>query len=206
MAARDTGAQTAAHTPMPPKRPARALLLQAAARLFYAQGVAATGIDTITTEAGVAKKSLYNNFASKAELVAAYLEARHAEWLGLYSRRLEDARNPRERVLAVFDAYTDHANAAYLNGFRGCGLLNAAAELPAGAPGRLAVRKHKEEVEGLLARHVAEVLPAGHGRAAGLARHLAFLLEGAMARAGLEGNDACLKECRTIAARLLADV
>lgn len=201
MSARDT----VAHTVAPSKRPARALLLEAAARLFYAQGVAATGIDTITTEAGVAKKSLYNNFASKAELVAAYLEARHAEWLGLYGKRLEDARNPRERVLAVFDAYTDHANAAYLNGFRGCGLLNAAAELPAGAPGRLAVRKHKEEVEELLARHVAELLPGEDQRAAGLARHLAFLLEGAMARAGLEGDDACLKECRMIASQLLAD-
>ena len=66
--------------------------------------------------------------------------------------------------------------------------------------------QHKEEVEALLSRHVAELLPAGDGRAAGLARQLAFLLEGAMARAGLEGNDACLKECRTIAARLLADV
>jgi hypothetical protein len=39
-----------------------------------------------------------------------------------------------------------------------------------------------------------------------LARHLAFLLEGAMARAGLEGDDACLKECRMIASRLLADL
>jgi AcrR family transcriptional regulator len=197
---------TDAHTPAPSKRPARALLLEAAARLFYSQGVAATGIDAITAEAGVAKKSLYNNFASKAELVAAYLEARHAEWLELYRRRLENARNPRERVLAVFDAYTDHANVAYLNGFRGCGLLNAAAELPAGAPGRLAVRKHKEEVEELLARHVAELLPGEEPRVAGLARHLAFLLEGAMARAGLEGDDACLKECRMIASRLLADL
>ncbi|WP_434058812.1 TetR/AcrR family transcriptional regulator, partial [Escherichia coli] len=67
---------------VPSRRPARELLLSAAARLFYANGVAATGIDTITSEAGVAKKSLYNNFSSKAELVAAYLEARHEEWLG----------------------------------------------------------------------------------------------------------------------------
>jgi AcrR family transcriptional regulator len=190
----------------PPKRPARVLLLEAAARLFYSQGMGATGIDAITAEAGVAKKSLYNNFASKAELAAAYLEARHAEWLGLYSRRVEGARTPRDRVLAVFDAYTDHANLAYQNGFRGCGLLNAAAELPAGAPGRLAVRKHKEEVEELLARHVAEMMPGEDERAAGLARHLAFLLEGAMARAGLEGNDERLKECRVIAVRLLAEL
>lgn len=185
------------------KRPARVLLLEAAARLFYAQGVGATGIDAITAEAGVAKKSLYNNFASKAELVAAYLEARHAEWLGLYGKRMETAPTPRERVLAVFDAYMDHANLAYQDGFRGCGLLNAAAELPAGAAGRVAVRKHKEEVEELLARHVAELLPGQDERAAGLARHLAFLLEGAMARAGLEGDDQRLKDGRTIAARLL---
>lgn len=197
---------TAAYIPAPSKRPARLLLLEAAARLFYSHGVGATGIDAITSEAGVAKKSLYNNFASKAELVAAYLEARHAEWLGLYSHRVEGAKSPRDRVLAVFDAYTDHANLAYQDGFRGCGLLNAAAELPAGAPGRQAVRKHKEAVEELLAVHMAELLPGEDARAAGLARHLAFLLEGAMARAGLEGNDQCLKEGRIIAARLLAEL
>lgn len=185
------------------RHPARVLLLDAAARLFYARGVGSTGIDAITAEAGVAKKSLYNNFSSKAELVAAYLEARHDEWLGLYRRRLETAKTPQERVLAVFDAYMDHANFAYQDGFRGCGLLNAAAELPAGAAGRVAVREHKEEVEELLAGHVAELLPGQDERTAGLARHLAFLLEGAMARAGLEGDDQRLKDGRTIAARLL---
>ncbi|MFP5365753.1 MAG: TetR/AcrR family transcriptional regulator [Actinomycetes bacterium] len=182
------------------------LLLDAAARLFYANGVAATGIDAITAEAGVAKKSLYNNFTSKADLLAAYLEARHGEWLGLYHRRLDSAHTPRERVLAVFDAYRDHANSAYPDGFRGCGLLNAAAELPAGAPGRVAVRKHKEEVEALLAGHIAELFSGEEGRAAEVARHLAFLLEGAMARAGLEGSDASLKDARTIAARLLDEL
>ena len=115
-------------------------MLEAAARRFYADGLAATGIDTITAEAGVAKMSLYNNFSSKADLVRAYLQARHEEWLGLYRRRLEQARDPREAVLAVFDAYTDHAALAYERGFRGCGLLNAAAELPAGDPGRTVVR------------------------------------------------------------------
>jgi AcrR family transcriptional regulator len=99
-------------------------------------GVAATGIDTITAEAGVAKMSLYNNFSSKADLVRAYLEARHEEWLALYQRRLEQASDPRAGALAVFDAYADHAALAYENGFRGCGLLNAAAELPVGDPCR----------------------------------------------------------------------
>ncbi|UKA75796.1 TetR/AcrR family transcriptional regulator [Arthrobacter sp. FW306-07-I] len=186
-----------------PRRPARELLLEAAARLFYANGVAATGIDTITAGAGVAKKSLYNNFSSKADLVAGYLEARHGEWLGLYRKRLESAHTPREQVLAIFDAYLDHANVAYQHGFRGCGLLNAAAELPAGDPGRVAVRRHKEEVQQLLAENVATLLPGQQERTRVTAAHLAFLLEGAMARAGLEGTGARLKEARHIAGQLL---
>ena len=191
---------------VPGRKSARDLLLAAAARLFYAQGVGATGIDTITAEAGVAKKSLYNNFSSKSELVGAYLESRHEEWLGLYRARVDTAPGPRERVLAIFDAYLDHAHFAYEHGFRGCGLLNAAAELPAGSPGRLAVRRHKEEVEDLLAAHLAELLPGEDERGTRLASHMAFLLEGAMVRAGLEGGDARLLEGRTIAAQMMDEL
>ena len=182
---------------------ARQRLLEAAARRFYADGLTATGIDTITAEAGVAKMSLYNNFSSKADLVLAYLEARHEEWLTLYRRRLEQARDAREGVLAVFGAYADHAALAYERGFRGCGLLNAAAELPAGDPGRAAVRRHKEQVELLLAGHLGGLLPGRPDEARAMAEHLAFLLEGAMARAGLEGDAARLRHARTIALGLL---
>jgi AcrR family transcriptional regulator len=181
----------------------RQQLIEAAARRFYADGLAATGIDTITADAGVAKMSLYNNFSSKADLVRAYLQARHEEWLALYRRRLESARDPREAVLAVFDAYADHAALAYERGFRGCGLLNAAAELPAGDPGRAMVRAHKEQVEGLLAGHLDGLLPGRPDEAREAAEHLAFLLEGAMARAGLEGDAVRLDHARRIAAGLL---
>jgi AcrR family transcriptional regulator len=183
---------------------ARARLLAAAAHRFYVDGLSATGIDTITAEAGVAKMSLYNNFASKSDLVLAYLDARHDEWLALYRGRLERARNPRQRVLAVFDAYADHAALAYDHGFRGCGLLNAAAELPAGDEGRVVVRRHKEEVERLLVGHLEDLLPDRPDAVRATAEHLAFLLEGGMARAGLEGDDTRLRHARRIAADLLA--
>ena len=197
--------ETAPTTPQPARRrgAARQKLLAAAARRFYADGVSATGIDAITAEAGVAKMSLYNNFSSKNELVLAYLDARHEEWLGLYRDRLEGARDGRDGVLAVFDAYADHAHFAYERGFRGCGLLNAAAELPAGDEGRDVVRRHKEEVEALLAGHVGQLLPDRPEEARGAAEQLAYLLEGAMARAGLEGSATRVEHARAMAADLL---
>jgi AcrR family transcriptional regulator len=200
------GQQQSAPRIRPGRGHARQALLEAASRRFYADGLAGTGIDAITAEAGVAKKSLYNNFSSKAELVTAYLNARHEEWLGLYRKRLEKAAGAKERVLAVFDAYADHAGLAYERGFRGCGLLNAAAELPAGDSGREVVRRHKEEVEALLAGHLSQMLAETPERAVPLARHLAYLLEGSMVRAGLEGNDSCVKEARTIASGLIGSL
>lgn len=186
--------------------PARDRLLRAAAALFYDHGIAGTGIDAIVARAGVAKKSLYNNFASKADLVNQYLEARHGEWLGLYARRAAVAETPLDRVLAVFDAYRDHAEFAYEHGFRGCGLLNAAAELAAGDIGRQAVRRHKEEVEALLAAPLVGLTGGDGARAARLAKRLAFLLEGAMARAGLEGQSTLMIEARSMAEEMVRDM
>jgi AcrR family transcriptional regulator len=195
---------TTVQTPFPAStESSREKLLNAAAVLFYNHGIGGTGIDAIVEKAGVAKKSLYNNFASKADLVNQYLEVRHAEWLGLYDVRLQQAVTPQEKVLAIFDAYQDHAEFAYEHGFRGCGLLNAAAELTVGDIGRQAVKNHKREVEALLAGHLAELLPEAPERAAALARTLSFLLEGAMSRAGLEGNSTCIQEARAMSSDML---
>lgn len=183
--------------------PVRERLLKAAAELFYRDGVGATGIDTITAHAGVAKMSLYNNFASKADLVKAYLDARLEGWHGLYRDRLADAATPREKLLAVFDSYIDHAELAYGWGFRGCGLLNAAAELPVGDPGRATVAVQKEEVEKLFRVYLREMKPEAGVRIEEMAEHLSFVLEGAMARAGLDGHDGRLKAARRIAASIV---
>ena len=182
--------------------PARDRLLDAAAECFYNHGVNGTGIDMITSAAGVAKMTLYNNFASKDDVVLAYLERRHGEWLELYRRRLASGGG-RDGVGAVFDAYIEHAEKPYAGGFRGCGLLNVAAELPAGAPGRLLVRQHKEQVEALLTGHLAEIPGLPADRAASLAEELSFLLEGAMARSGLEGTTTRLYRARDLAMEIV---
>lgn len=183
---------------------ARTKLLGAASRLFYTDGLNATGIDTIIAEAQVAKKSLYNNFSSKKDLVNAYLDERHREWLDLYEARLAESTTPEQGVLAVFDAYVDHGEREAKLGFRGCGLLNAAAELTAGSTGREAVRQHKEQVEQILVEHWRNLVD--DERADALAEHCSFVLEGAMMRAGLEGQTARLYRARAVAEALLAGV
>ncbi len=181
---------------MSPRLDARSKLLDAAARLFYAHGISATGIDAVIAEAGVAKMSLYNNFESKSGLVAAYLQARHEEWLELYRARLGASSDPVGGVLAIVDAYLDHAEAGYEHGFRGCGLLNAAAELPAGDPGRSIVAGHKAQVEDLLREHLESLTDAR--QAAALAERISFLLEGAISRAGLEGHSELLHRAKSL--------
>ena len=164
---------------------ARDRLLEAAGILFYNEGIAATGIDTITKKAGVAKKSLYNNFSSKAELVTTYIRLRHEEWLALY------------------DAYHDPAEFAYERGFRGCGLLNAAAEFPAGSEERREVCAHKSEVADIIRKNLYQLLPEDTTKAEQLTAHLAFLLEGAIVLAGLEEHGARVLQAAAMAKTML---
>lgn len=184
------------------KLSARQKLLNAAAQLFYNHGISATGVDTIIAQAGVAKMSLYNNFASKSDLVAAYIQQRHQQWLMLYQKRCANCDTPQARILAIFDAYQDHANCEYERGFRGCGLLNAAAEMPAKSPERDVVKQHKQEVAELITTHLNECIIDQQDKVV-LTNHLCFLLEGAISLAGLEGNDTKVTQSRQIAEQLI---
>lgn len=113
-----------------PERSPRERLLDTADRLFYAEGVHTVGIDRILDEAGVAKASLYKCFGNKDGLVKAYLERRHDRQKERIDRALERAGDdPRERLLAVFDA---QAELFATPGFRGCAFAAASAEVPVG--------------------------------------------------------------------------
>jgi AcrR family transcriptional regulator len=108
---------------------ARERLLAAANDLFYAEGVQSVGIDRAIERAGVAKASLYNLFGSKEGLVRAYLEARHNGTTDQLSAAVARYRDPRQRILAVFDA---QAQMFSQPGFRGCAFVSAFAEAPLG--------------------------------------------------------------------------
>ena len=64
----------------------RTRILKVADRLFYAEGVRATGTEKIMSIAEVAKATFYRHFESKDALVLAYLESRdRAFWDYLFS-------------------------------------------------------------------------------------------------------------------------
>lgn len=113
-------------TTQPDTRSPRERLLDTADRLFYAEGVHTVGIDRILDEAGVAKASLYSAFGNKEGLVKAYLAGRHERQVARIDAALERAGDdPRERILAVFDA---QAKLFAQPGFRGCAFAAASAE------------------------------------------------------------------------------
>jgi AcrR family transcriptional regulator len=118
---------------------ARRRLLDTAARLFYAEGVHAVGIDRIIAEAEVAKATFYKHFPSKGELVRAYVEEQ--DRLGRTAVTELSPRSPRQTLLAIFEIYHQ---AARQPDFRGCAFINAAAEYPdPTSPVRQAVDEHR---------------------------------------------------------------
>ncbi|MFE6780302.1 TetR/AcrR family transcriptional regulator [Streptomyces sp. NPDC057702] len=180
-------------------------VLDAAAELFYGQGINAVGVDLIAQRAGVTKKTLYDRFGSKDALVAAYLRERDERWRGWLTARVEEAgRSAGEaagtaRVVATFDAlevWTRRENP------RGCAFVNAAAELPDPThPGHLAVIEQKRWLRDYL-RALCRATPAADPER--LADELVLLYEGAMVLGGLAVVDEPVRLARELAVRALA--
>jgi AcrR family transcriptional regulator len=108
--------------------PPRERILAVAADLFYRHGIRAVGVEAIAEAAGTNKMTLYRHFASKDELVAAYLrclaEKASASWDKLAAQHAGD---PRAQLRAWLENMAGHLDSGDQ---RGCPLSNAAVELP----------------------------------------------------------------------------
>lgn len=93
-----------------PAEKRRALIEDAAARLFAARGYASTTVEEIATQAGVSKPMLYRHFESKKDLHMKLLERRRDELAAApLDRLLEDGGGPIEqRLPAMIDAWFAH--------------------------------------------------------------------------------------------------
>jgi AcrR family transcriptional regulator len=178
---------------------ARARLLEAAAQLTYMCGIDATGVDAIAKEARVTKRTLYQHFRSKDELVAAALAARDEPTIaGLRAavdRRISRGAGP---IAALFSVLTrTFADPA----FRGCAFLNAGLEMHADDhPVRPVTRSHTDARRDLVADLV---------RAEGInddltADAIALLVEGAFAAGAARRDTTVVKRAAHAAERVLS--
>ncbi|ATL82086.1 TetR/AcrR family transcriptional regulator [Streptomyces malaysiensis] len=159
--------------------PAARRVLDTAAELFYGQGINAVGVDLIAKRAGVTKKTLYDRFGSKETLVAAYLRERDERWRAWLTAEVGKSP-PADRALATFDALAEWVRR---ENPRGCGFVNAAAELPDAAhPARQVIADQKHWLRGYL-RELCE--QAGVAAPDELADELLLLHEGATVLNGL---------------------
>jgi AcrR family transcriptional regulator len=150
-----------------------ARVLETASELFYRDGVRAVGVDLIVSRSGIAKTSLYRHFATKDDLVAAFLEREDAEFWSQWN--------------AVVKPHANDALAALLldwigrrvsrDGYRGCPQINVAAEFSDSEhPARRVRRRHKAQMHDRL---LALVSRLGVNPKERLAAQLALLIDGA---------------------------
>lgn len=174
-------------------------LVKTAQRLFYQNGIHATGIDKILAEAGVAKMTLYKYFKSKDELILAALRRHDEEYRNFLMRSVEQKGNtPRERLLSLFDALDEWCAQDV---FVGCFFVNASAEYSS----------HGNPIHAFAAEHNRLVQSYVRGLAAGagaddpdeLADHIFLLMEGVLVATHISGNNKFPQKARQAAELLI---
>jgi AcrR family transcriptional regulator len=168
-------------------------------RLFYRDGLRIVGIDTILAEAGVAKMTLYNHFASKEELIIAILEKRDLEFRASLAAHIEAVGlDPTRRLLALFD-WLEGWFAS--EGFKGCVFIRAVSEYPDPAhPIHQTAWRHKIAVKAALTDLCAA---AGACNPGVLGETLSLLIDGAIVTAHATQSTAPARSARATATALL---
>lgn len=175
---------------------ARSRIIETADRLYYNRGIQSVGMDELRTASGVSLKTLYTLFPSKNDIVLAVLRRRHRLWTDGVSAQVATARTPRARLLAIYDYL-----AAWCaeDSFRGCGFINAFAELGAVTPEIARItREHKESFQAFVAGLAADV-----GAPPSLAPQFAILAEGAQTTAAIAGTNEAALQARAAAETLI---
>jgi AcrR family transcriptional regulator len=174
-------------------------LLDAAGRLFYAEGIHAVGVDRLVREAGVTRATFYRHFPSKEDLVEAYLRATDAALREAVEAAAASGR-PEEALSTVFELVGSVTSRPQ---FRGCHFINAAAEYPDPKdPVRVAIDDHRRWFARSLERLAEQV---GHPDPEYAASLLVLLHDGTLAGAELDDPEAVRSTLARAVTELLID-
>lgn len=144
-------------------------ILTASQQLFRDQGINRTGMDQLCAVAQVSKRTAYQHFSSKDDLVAEYLRRFDPEVMpGVFDRT---DLTPRARLLAAFDLPDSTPMCPYI-----------AASVELHDPEHPASRYARDYKIALAARLADTAREAGAADPEQLGEQLALLLDGAAAR------------------------
>ena len=168
-------------------RGARERILSASRQLFRDQGINSTGMDQLCAVAGVSKRTLYQHFAGKDELIAEHLRRFDPEVMPELFDRTD--LTPRERLLAAFDIHPPL-----------CPYIATAVEIH--NPEHSARVYARDYKQALAARLTETAREAGATNPEELGEQLALLLDGASARSRVL-NTSAFSTAAAIAAVLI---
>jgi len=181
---------------------ARERILDTAYDLFSRNGTRAVGVDRIIAESGVAKMTLYRNFASKDELILAFLGRREERWTRAWLQEEVRARAdaPAARLLAIFDVFGEWFAR---DDFEGCSFINVMLELDdRGSVVRRACVEHLAAIRAFV-RELAVEAGVPDGDAEHVAAQWHILMKGSIVAAA-EGDRQAAARARELGGLLLA--
>ena len=171
--------------------PVRERILATAYELFACRGVRDVGINELVDRAGVTKATLYRHFASKDDLIVAFLELREQRWTR--GRVEAEARRrgstPEEQLLAIFDLFDEWF---HREDFEACSFINVLLELGAAHPAGRASIEHLENIRSVV-RQLAE--EAGLSDPDSFARSWHILMKGSIVSAA-EGDPSAAQRAK----------
>lgn len=176
-------------------------VVRAAYDLFSRQGTRAVGVDAVIGEAGVAKMTLYRNFASKDELILAFLARREMLWTHGWVRAESQRRGetPVQRLLAIFELFGEWFARA---DFEGCAFVTTLLEVTdRNSPVRQASVQHLANIRSYLCELAVQ---AGVADPDPFARQWHILMKGSIIAAA-EGDTQAAARARELGVLLLRE-
>jgi AcrR family transcriptional regulator len=159
------------------------------------------GVDAILEDAAVARRSLYQHFGGKDELVAASLREAARQDEDRYRAALTSGGDdPRNRILAVIDQLDRTSSSS---DFVGCRYIAAELSLPnPGHPAHVVTRLYTERLHALFEHELADL---GHPDPSRGADQILVLVDGVLVIAAIRPGSHPARSIRPLVEHILTE-